>query len=400
MSNKTWLYLNGRFFDGISSGMFMMALPWIMLSGHEMGTFVALTALFCTLVSFVATPFSSTLIDRHSRKNILILMQLIQGITALFVALMAVSEQASVWLLAFSQLIFWLSGDIAWSTNNAFTQENYQKSEYARITGQQEVVMQMTMLGAGGAGIMLLERWSIVEFALFAASASFVSGLCYLMTPYSRKLTEHFENTPFKTQLIQIRTIYWQQPRFYLFLALSALSYPVLMFLVKLVPIYFAQEGMSGSWFASWKISYGVGAMFCGFIISRLLRVMSLEYSMILSVFSLSVLLLVMAAFLSPAVMVITTIAIGFFNAFNRIARINKMNHEIAVSQRGRIEGGLKMFSTFSQSVSYVLIAMLAKMGFVAWGFSIIAVVLFVVSLALIYLYNNGAHVHMQPQVI
>ena len=77
MKNRTIPYLSARFFDGISSGMFMMALPWIMLSEEGMGTFVAITALVCTCLSFLITPFFATLIDRHSRKNILIIMQLL-----------------------------------------------------------------------------------------------------------------------------------------------------------------------------------------------------------------------------------------------------------------------------------------------------------------------------------
>lgn len=399
MKNRTQLYLSGRFFDGISSGMFMMALPWIMLSQADMGTFVALTALLCTVASFLITPFSSTWIDRFSRKSILVIMQCVQFSTALLVALLAVVDLSSIWVLALAQLIFWLSGDIAWSTNNAFTQENYQKSEYAKVTGQQEVVMQMTMLGAGGAGIVLLQQWSIVEFAFFAALASMISMLCYLATPYNRKLTKSASHTPFVQQLFEIKAIYTFQPRFYLFLALSSLSYPVLTFLVKLVPIYFAQEDISGSWFAGWKISYGLGALLCGVVISRLLANISSEHAMILSMFALSVLLFVMAGYLSPLVMIAATVAIGFFNAFNRIARINKMNHEVLVAQRGRVEGGLKMFSTMSQSVSYVIIALLAHLDLVATGFMLVAVSLLLVSMLLLRLYKAKAHIHALPQL-
>lgn len=47
---RTRSYLTGRFFDGISSGLFMMALPWAMLSTPNMGAFVAMVALACTAV--------------------------------------------------------------------------------------------------------------------------------------------------------------------------------------------------------------------------------------------------------------------------------------------------------------------------------------------------------------
>ena len=69
MKRKTPPYLTGRFFDGISSGLFMLALPWLMLATPNMGTFVALTALLCTITTFLATPYFSALIDRHSRKK-------------------------------------------------------------------------------------------------------------------------------------------------------------------------------------------------------------------------------------------------------------------------------------------------------------------------------------------
>lgn len=52
MKNRTMPYLSGRFFDGISSGLFMMALPWVMLETPGMGPFVAMVALACTAISF------------------------------------------------------------------------------------------------------------------------------------------------------------------------------------------------------------------------------------------------------------------------------------------------------------------------------------------------------------
>ncbi len=69
MKNKTQPYLAGRFFDSISSGLFMMALPWVMLSEPKMGTFVALVSLSCTAISFLATPFFSTLVDREKHSS-------------------------------------------------------------------------------------------------------------------------------------------------------------------------------------------------------------------------------------------------------------------------------------------------------------------------------------------
>ena len=385
MRNRTVPYLFARFFDGISSGMFMMALPWIMLSEEGMGMFVASTALVCTSVSFVFTPFFATSIDRYSRKKILIFMQLIQVVTALMVFVTYYNGIQSHWLLAFAQLIFWLSNDLAWSCNNAFTQENYRQDEYAKISSYQEVVMQVTTLGAGALGIILLEYWSMLEFSFLAVFASILSGLCYIATPYQRQFRPSLKEAFFK-QLVASKSIFSKQKHFYTFLALSCLSYPVLTFLVKLVPIYFAEQGISGSWFATWKMSYGLGALLSGLLIAHLLRRYDHNNAMIVSILVMAILLLVMGSYLSPTLIILLTIVLGFFNSYNRIARTNKMHNVIAMEERGRVEGGLKLFSTLAQSLSYVIIALLSYLQLTALGFIIIGIVLLIAGVMMLHL--------------
>ena len=382
MKKKTIPYLFARFFDGISSGMFMMALPWIMLSEKGMGTFVAITALVCTSLSFILTPFFATLIDRHSRKNILIFMQISQVAAALMVFIAYFNEFQSHWILAFAQLIFWLSSDLAWSCNNAFTQENYLKTEYAKISSYQEIIMQGTTLGAGAFGIILLEYWSMLEFSFLAVFASLLSALCYTAIPYKRQFIPAIKEA-FFTQLIASKDIFSKQLRFYTFLALSCLSYPVLTFLVKLVPIYFAEQGISGSWFATWKISYGIGALLTGLVITHLLQRYNHENAMIGSVLLIALSLILMGAYPTPTLIIVLTLILGFCNSYNRIARINKMHYVIKMEERGRVEGGLKLFSTMAQSLSYVVIALLSHLHLTSLGFTVIGIALLLAVIAM-----------------
>lgn len=389
MKNRTFNYLSARFFDGISSGMFMMALPWVMLQQENMGFFVAITALVCTAISFIFTPFFATWIDRYSRKNILILMQVIQSSTALMIFIFYSNDFQSHWLLAFAQLIFWLSNDMAWCCNNAFTQENFKQEEYAKISSYQEIVMQVTTLGAGALGVILLEHWSMVEFSLLATCASFLSASFYIATPYRRQFIASLKE-PFIAQLVASKNIIAKQIHFYGFLALSCLSYPVLTFLAKLVPIYFAEQGIQGSLFATWSMSYGLGALLSGLVIARLLVLFDHNNAMIFSMVSMAMLLIMMSTYLSPMIIILLTIIIGFFNSYNRIARTNKMHHVIAMNERGRVDGGLKLFSTLAQSISYVVIALLSYFQLTALGFIIAGIVLFIAAVTMIQLKNKS----------
>ncbi len=385
---KVYRLLTARFFDGISSGMFMMALPWIMLTEGDNGPLVASIALMCTLSSFFLTPFFSTAIDRYSRKRILLWLQIAQAATALALFLFSGNGTPSFVLMGFAQLVFWLSTDFGWNTNNALTQENFSRDEYARISSYQEVIMQGVMLGAGAAGVILLEQWDMQSFALLAFFASALGAGFYAWMPYARQLRSSHTLVGFARQMGESKAIFQRDPRFMLFLAMSCLSYPVLMYLVKLVPIYLAENNFSGQWFALWKSSYGIGAMVCGFFIIKLMAKYSHEKLMIHSVLMISAILMVMALLTDPLTIVLMTLAIGFFNALNRIARTNKMNHEVDINERGRIDGGLKMFSTLSQSLGYTLIVFLASYQLTEYGFWVIAIVMGAAGLYM-YLYQK-----------
>ena len=370
MKRKTPPYLTGRFFDGISSGLFMLALPWLMLATNNMGTFVALTALVCTITTFLATPYFSALIARHSRKNILIIAQGIQSSTAFIVATIYWFDAGSIVALGAAQLIFWVSSSLAWHTNNAFTQENYDHHEYAKISSHQEIILQSTTLGAGALGVVLLEQWSIIQFAIFAGIASSISAISYLMTPYRRQITESV-NTPFKQQLVEIKDVFSQSPQFYGFLIVSCLSYPMVTFLSRLIPIWFSELNITGDWLALYNISLGMGALIIGISLPLILKSASHKTIIQIAMYIIGLSLLLMSQAENPAYLIVLTFIFGAFNALNRIARTNWMHHAVAIKQRGRVDGGLALFATLTQSLSYVLIAVLAKADATIYGFTI-----------------------------
>ncbi|EPJ53710.1 MAG: hypothetical protein OFPI_09650 [Osedax symbiont Rs2] len=385
MKSRTVPYLIGLFFDGISSGLFMLALPWIMLKSPDMGTFVAIIALICTVTTFFITPYMSSIIDRFSRKKILVWIQIIQLITALLVCAIYSTDFNSSTALAIPQLIFWVSTNVAWHVNNAFTQENFAKHEYAKISGYQEVVVQSSMMGAGALGIVLLERWGITEFSFFAATASVIAVISYLMIPYNRQLRDS-KKSPMLAQMKQIQTTYSTMPTYYTFILISCLSYPVLTMLSRLIPIWFSELNISGDWFATYNIALGLGSLITGLLLSWILSFTSHKNIMQYSIILLALILLIMGELRNPFYIVTLTIGFGFFNALNRIARINWMHHTVPLHQRGRIDGGLAMFTTLAQSLSYVLIAYLSHINAIEQGFVVIGLIMLVCGLWMVSL--------------
>ncbi len=175
---------------------------------------------------------------------------------------------------------------------------------------------------------------------------------------------------------------------------LSALSYPILTFLTKLVPIWFSEIGISGDWFAGYNIAFGMGSLVTGLLVSRLLGLGSHPIIMIGAMGLAAIMLIGMSLSPSPQILLAFTFLFGTFNALNRIARTNWMHHSIDIDQRGRADGGLQMFSTLAQSISYVAIALLSHFGVTQLGFFLAAGVM-VLAVFIMLRLNKGPELAM-----
>ena len=216
----------------------------------------------------------------------------------------------------------------------------------------------------------------------------FLSAISYGVMPYRRELGLQHEAS-FLKQVIEIKEVFLKQKQLMMFLALSCLSYPVLTFLVKLVPIYFYEQGFTANWFAAWKVSFGIGALISGLIIRQLLIKYLPEKLMMACITFIALTLFASSLFSAAWVIVGFALLFGLFNSVNRISRINKMHHEIDLNERGRIEGGLHMFSTFCQSISYILIALLSHYEATQLGFSIASLILLLAAILMLNLYQT-----------
>jgi hypothetical protein len=92
---------------------------------------------------------------------------------------------------------------------------------------------------------------------------------------------------------------------------------------------------------------------------------------------------------LNSLALIAFTLPFGFLNSYNRIARNVEMSIRVSVGERGRIDGGLKLFSTLMQSIGYVLIAWLSFHDVTQYGFAITGLLLLVAAIAMQLLFSH-----------
>ncbi|MFT5164693.1 MAG: DHA3 family macrolide efflux protein-like MFS transporter [Alteromonadaceae bacterium] len=87
----------GQLFSLVSTAITSFALGWWVLQETGMVTDYALIMVITFLPGIVLSPFIGILVDRHKRKTIMILADLVAGITSLFVAWLYVTDSMQVW---------------------------------------------------------------------------------------------------------------------------------------------------------------------------------------------------------------------------------------------------------------------------------------------------------------
>ena len=121
--------------------------------------------------------------------------------------------------------------------------------------------------------------------------------------------------------------------------------------------------------------------MVIGLLIPKILKMASHQTIMQLSMLIIGLTLVAIGQLSDPVYIIALTLALGAFNALNRIARTNWMHHSVDMAHRGRVDGGLTLFATMTQSLSYVLIAFLASTDAIVYGFVIVGIIVLAAAL-------------------
>ncbi len=128
------LLLQGNLVSGIGDVIYVMALGfWVLAetgSTALMGTLMASTALPRVLLS----PFAGVIVDRQSRKKIIVLMDIMRGVAVLFVAVAALFGFLKIWMVFLAGIVIGSCAAFFSPAVNALIPEIVPESEVIRAS--------------------------------------------------------------------------------------------------------------------------------------------------------------------------------------------------------------------------------------------------------------------------
>ncbi len=295
MKNKHAIYrlLAANTVSSFAQGISLIAIPWYFTSILNEEEFYASALAIITICTLPLSLYSGTLIDRFSRKQIFLFLNL-AGFTVLSGAATYgflyghVPNWMAIGVLAFSLFTF----QIHYPNLYAFGQEVIGKESYGRFSSMIEIQNQATIILSGVVSILLLPGQESSTFSLRETLGLHFEPLdlhhIFLMDGFTYALAyliiSQIYYEPDKVRNIELGSVMKRlssglnylkaRPRLFLFGVVSHCVFVVVIVHgFYLVNLYIDNYLMCGpSVYALSEVLYSVGAMLAGFLVRRAFR--------------------------------------------------------------------------------------------------------------------------------
>jgi MFS family permease len=173
------LYFIGQCISLVGTWVQQVAFSWIAYRITGSAFMLGLIAFSGQFPTLVLSPFSGVLADRYSRRNVLVVIQIMQMAVAALLAVLAWQDDISPWVLIAASLVIGLTSAVEMPVRQAFTPDIvHDRAHMANAIALNSVTFNAARLvGPAAAGFIL---------AAFSEAACFaINALSYLATIYT-----------------------------------------------------------------------------------------------------------------------------------------------------------------------------------------------------------------------
>ena len=163
--------------SSIGSGITMLAIPLLLVASPDGNKLFGTIMLIMTVISFVATPYIGVLIDRMSRKKMLLTVELIGFITVmLFVIVGFVTDYSTI-----HYIILYGTGNLYYtflSNDFCVKSRSFSKDVFQSLNSIMEIQGQLSSMLAGAAASLVITRWSL-QWILTVDAATYIAAFLF-----------------------------------------------------------------------------------------------------------------------------------------------------------------------------------------------------------------------------
>lgn len=332
--------LMANILSSVGSGITMIGIPWLFVTRDGGNEIFGYTALLTTLALFFFSPYMGAMIDRHSRKRLLLWSECVGGTIMLAFALWGLlAGHYETWQL----ILIYFGGSLYYSmhypTQFAFTQEIFSRDQYKALNSVLEVQNQSASMISGGLASLLIDH---IDFSwiLLVDAMTYVAGfLLFLMIPYQRSAESAAnERRSMWANIGEGFRYLKEKPLLTVFFLCALMPFIGVMVGNYLNPVYISDilKG-SAAVLGSSDMIYAGGAVLAGLTIPLLIQRFGSYGTVIVTFLAFTLSVLLMFAFPFVGVFLALKVLNGWGNAGTRVARNTIMMETVPNQVMGRV---------------------------------------------------------------
>jgi MFS family permease len=385
------LVLAANLLSSIGSGITMIAIPWLLVSGEGGAVLFGYATIIMTIINFIMAPFIGQWVDRFSRKKLLVFGELAGFLVVLLFSIAGfLGMDYGYWhyMLLYGTGSFYYN--LFYPGIFALNQEIFPKSVYKSLNGAMEIQGQLSSVIAGAISAMLIGQLQLEWLLLFDSFTYLSAFMLFIAIPYTRKVEGAEIDTSYWVKLTEGYRYMTKRPKLFLFLLASFVPFIGVMVTNYLFPIYLVDVlKVDSSIYGAQSMVYGVGAVIAGIFIPILSKRLGNENSIIITTFFYTggLILLILSEAVSVYLILIAILAFG--NAGTRVARNSYLMDHIPNKIVGRVDS---LFRTIGLGIRVLLLTIFTFVNAhlqVSYSFYILAGLL-VVSLCIVASTRNS----------
>jgi MFS family permease len=319
---KARIVLTANFLLVVGASLTFMAIPWLLIQQPRGKAILGYTNSIVTLAILLLLPYLGKLVDRNSRKAIvLIFLALGFAVNILVIAVMLLRGRVEVWELLTVFAYGSLGASVYYPAQFALNQEIFAHDQYEQLSGAIEIQWQAASMIAGAAGALLISRvplWVIlaIDATTYAVSFCLVTRLAYSRSKLASSTTSALKMMWEGVSYLQ------QRPRLSIVMFASFLPFLALMVANYLSPIFVRDTlGMGSEVYAAGEISYAIGAVVAGLSIPFINGKIGLIPTLFFTIGCYTIAVALNPILPVTAVFLISFMLQGWGNAGSRVAR-------------------------------------------------------------------------------
>ncbi|MGD7054177.1 MFS transporter [Sutcliffiella horikoshii] len=367
--------------SAIGSGITMIAIPWLLVTSDNGNEVFGYVAICMTIINFILTPYLGYLIDKISRKRMLVSSKVVSLLAlALFSGVGFLGMDYELWHYIVIYMIGSLYYTIFYPTMFALNQELFSKDQFKVLNGTMEAQGQLSSMVAGAIASVLLLKWDLHYILLLDVCTYAIAIYFFVKIPYVRKRAGGGVSEGSKRSAFAAIDFMKREPAMFLFLLASSLPFIGVMLTNYLFPVYLADVlKVEGDIYGIQGMVYGLGAVLAGIFVPVAARKFGDEKLVAATMVLFTVAISVMV-YLPVGGYLFMMLLIALGNGGARVARNAFMMERIPNEIIGRVDGLLRAVGLLLRIVLLGMFTGLVSMGQILLCFTILAGILVVAS--------------------